>query len=130
MKKVVIIAIVGLVLFGALFLWLYMTLSVYTGPTMTPEEMTYLMSTSKISDIFANTQSNFAIWPDRYYLDAGKELKMSAGIKNGVEDGKYHRFVINVMPAQSWVSWDEASTVIQINKVGYKTIVISPSSNT
>jgi cytoskeletal protein RodZ len=108
-------------------------------------------SQTKIQETFQQTQSNFAIWPSRYDLTRGKELKMSAGIKNDASDSADHTFVINVIPAaasdevcsggditacpnvesemEKWLSWDKQQSVIQKNRVGYKTISIKPSSS-
>ena len=110
---------------------------------------------NKLRQTFEETNSNFAIWPNRYDLKRGEELKMSAGIKNNAEDGLSHMFVINIIPAAAsksvcpggdvksclapggktlyeymlhWVTWDTSSSVIQINQVGYKTISIKPDS--
>jgi hypothetical protein len=111
---------------------------------------------SKLQETFQTTQNNFAVWPDRYNLDRGKELKLSSGIKNDAEDGQNHQFVINVVPAaasrgpcasgdigsctapggkslsefmQNWVSWDNQPGVIQINRVGYRTISVNVPPN-
>jgi len=114
-------------------------------------------SQSKIQETFQTTQNNFAVWPDQYSLDRGRELRMSAGIKNDAEDGQNHNFVINVAPAaasrgvcpspgtidtctapggkllkefmQEWISWDSSPGIIQINRVGYKKISLKVPSN-
>lgn len=106
---------------------------------------------TKIQETFQDTQNNFAIWPPKYDLARGRELKMGAGIKNDANDGNTHQFAINVIPAaasdsvcpggdldacgslkanmQSWITWDTQSSSIEINKVGYRWITIKPSSN-
>jgi hypothetical protein len=105
---------------------------------------------SKIQETFQQSQNNFAIWPAKYDLAKGRELKLSAGIKNDAADSQNHQFVINVMPAAAsdtvcpggnldscesvksamlkWVSWDKQSSTIQANKVGYRTITVKPEN--
>ncbi len=51
---------------------------------------------AKIQDTFANTQSNFAIWPTQYPIKAGDNIRMCAGIKNDADDGMGHDFAIKV----------------------------------
>ena len=143
-----IVAVVfAVVLLSLAIVWLNGLFPQFTSLT---DDLTQ-QSQSKVQETFQNTQNNFAIWPSRYDLARGKELKMAAGIKNDADDGQNHQFVINVVPAaasdsvcpggdldacgtlksnmQSWVSWDRAAGVIQINRVGYRTISIKPTSN-
>ena len=54
---------------------------------------------TKIQETFQNSQNNFAVWPPKYDLARGRELKMAAGIENDASDSDTHRFVINVIPA-------------------------------
>lgn len=106
---------------------------------------------TKIQETFQQTQNNFAVWPPKYDLTRGRELKMAAGIENDAQDGNTHRFVINVMPAtasdnicpggdidacgnlktemQSWITWDRQSSSIEIDRIGYRWIIIKPSNN-
>jgi hypothetical protein len=106
---------------------------------------------SKLQETFQSSQNNFAIWPDRYSLDKGRELKMSAGIKNDADDGEPHRFVINVIPAaasqgpcpggdlascptvkssmEDWVTGFTGPVLIQSNKLGYRTISVKIPNN-
>jgi hypothetical protein len=110
----------------------------------------------KITQTFAETQKNFAIWPERYDLQRGYALKMSAGIKNDASDGQAHNFVINVIPLvvsqqicpngdinncswpgkndatikefmETWTVWDKNNLQIQTTKVGFKSIIVKPS---
>ncbi|MBI4021123.1 MAG: hypothetical protein HY369_02685 [Candidatus Aenigmarchaeota archaeon] len=107
---------------------------------------------STLRDAFrGGTASSFAVWPSQYKLDAGKSLKMSAGIENDAIDGKDHKFVINVRPAiadqnvllakcgggetlcpvleadlKKWVTFDFGVGTIAINEVGFKFIEIRP----
>jgi hypothetical protein len=100
---------------------------------------------------FEPTNKNFAIWPDKYDIARGHEMRLCVGIKNNAEDNESHQFVINVAPLtasggvcpggnlnacgnlktemQSWVTWDKQSYTLQIGKVGYRIVTISPSSN-
>jgi hypothetical protein len=108
-------------------------------------------SQSKIIETFAHSTSNFSIWPSNYDLRRGCSMRMSAGIKNNADDGADHVFSVSVIPTmasasvcaggnvnscndlgvqmRSWVTFDKSSSVIQINKVGYKTITIKPSAS-
>ncbi len=147
-----IVAVVfAVVLLSLSLTWLQGIFAGFTGIT---NDLTQ-QAQNKLRQTFEETNSNFAIWPNRYDLKRGEELKMSAGIKNNAEDGLSHSFVINVIPATvsenvcdkdkltdcsapvggnlynymlHWVTWDKFSSVIQINQVGYKTISIKPDS--
>jgi len=148
-----IVAVVfAVVLLSLAILWLQGIIGNIGGLT---DDLTQ-QAQSKLQETFQNTQNNFAIWPDRYSLDRNKELKMSAGIKNDAEDGQNHQFIINVVPAaasrtpcpsgdissctapggtslkdfmQGWASWDSEAGIVQINRVGYRTISIKVPSN-
>jgi len=147
-----IVAVVfAVVLLSLSLTWLQGIFAGFTGIT---NDLTQ-QAQNKLRQTFEETNSNFAIWPNRYDLKRGEELKMSAGIKNNAEDGLSHMFVINIIPATAsksvcpggdvnsclapggktlyeemltWVTWDMSSSVIQINQVGYKTISIKPDS--
>jgi hypothetical protein len=115
-----------------------------------------LQAQSRLKDTFQATQNNFAIWPDRFSLNKGGELKMSAGIKNNANDGNYHQFVINIVPAnasisscasgdinsctgsggktlkdfmQDWILWENQPVVVQINYTGFKAIKVTVPQN-
>jgi len=148
-----IVAVVfAVVLLSLAILWLQGIIGNIGGLT---DDLTQ-QAQSKLQETFQSTQNNFAIWPDRYNLDRSKELKMSAGIKNDADDGQNHQFVINVVPAaasrgpcasgdistctgpggasmtefmQGWASWDNQAGIIQINRVGYRTISVKVPSN-
>ncbi len=55
----------------------------------------------KIQETFQQSDAAFAIWPTQYNLQAGKSLKMSAGIKNTDQEGNSLKYYINVIPADS-----------------------------
>jgi hypothetical protein len=148
-----IVAVVfAVVLLSLAILWLQ---GIIGGVTQITDDLTQ-QAQSKLQETFQNTQNNFAIWPSQYSLARGKELKMSAGIKNDAEDGQNHLFVINVIPAaasrgpcasgdinsctgpggsslkefmQGWTSWDKEPGVIQINRVGYRSITVKVPAN-
>lgn len=147
-----IVAVVfAVVLLSLALSWLQ---GIFGGFTAITNDLTQ-QAQNKLRQTFEETNSNFAVWPNRYNLKRGTELKMSAGIKNNAEDGLNHVFVVNVIPAAAsksvcpggdvssclapggqtlydymldWVTWDTSSNVIQINQVGYKTISIKPDS--
>ncbi|HJW96720.1 MAG TPA: hypothetical protein VJ485_00985 [archaeon] len=107
---------------------------------------------TQIQETFQKSENNFAVWPPKYDLARGRELKMAAGIENDAGDANTHRFVINVIPAtasdsvcsggeldacgnlkaemQSWITWDRQSSSIEIDRVGYRWIIINPPSST
>jgi hypothetical protein len=148
-----IVAVVfAVVLLSLAILWLQGIIGNIGGLT---DDLTQ-QAQSKLQETFQTTQNNFAVWPDRYNLDRGRELKMSAGIKNDAEDGQNHQFIINVVPAaasktpcpsgdissctgpggasvkdfmQGWASWDNQAGIIQINRVGYRTISVKVPAN-
>lgn len=107
---------------------------------------------TKIQDTFAQTSSNFAIWPNRYELARGRILKMSAGLKNNDVSGQDRQFFINVIPSaasntpcpggditqcqapgdvslidymKTWVTFPLSAFRVQINQIGYKDISIT-----
>lgn len=86
------------------------------------------ISQSKLQEIFQVTHNNFAIWPSTYVLEKGCRVTLAAGIKNDGIDGMAHSFVINILPSsdeeRTWASWDNSSSVIQINGTAYKSISI------
>jgi len=143
-----IVAVVfSVVLLSLAIVWLN---GIIGGITTLTDDLTQ-QAQSKLQDTFQNTQNNFAIWPDRYNLDKGRELKLSAGIKNDAEDGMNHQFVINVIPAtasqvpcpggdlascpnvkssmENWVTGFTGPVSIQPNKIGYRTISIMIPNN-
>jgi hypothetical protein len=142
-----IVAVVfSVVLLSLAIMWLNNLFPQFTSLT---DDLTQ-QAQSKIQETFQQSQNNFAIWPSKYDLAKGRELKMSAGIKNDAADSLNHQFVINVIPAsasdtvcpggdldacgsikttmQSWVSWDKQSSTVQANKVGYRVITVKPEN--
>lgn len=148
-----IVAVVfAVVLLSLALTWLH---GIFGGFTTITDDLTQ-QAQNKLIETFERTNSNFAVWPNRYTLKRGKGVKFSVGIRNNAEDGLDHTFVINIIPAAAskdvcpegdvrycsapggeslydfmldWVTWDRSSSVIQINSVGYKTIEIRPDSN-
>ena len=91
-----IVAVVfAVVLLSLAIMWIQ---GMFSGITQLGDDLTQ-QSQTKLQETFSETNSNFAIWPNRYELAAGRELKMSAAIKNNANDGNTHNFVINVVPA-------------------------------
>ena len=54
---------------------------------------------TKLRDTFAETSTNFAIWPTNYDMKTGETVKLLAGVKNNAPDSQRHDFVINIVPA-------------------------------
>jgi hypothetical protein len=66
--------------------------------TQITEDLTKQAET-KLRDTFAETSTNFAIWPTHYDMKPGESVKLLAGVKNNAPDSIRHDFVINVVPA-------------------------------
>lgn len=146
-----IVAVVfAIVLLSLALAWLQ---GIIGGVTQLTDDLTQ-QAQNKLQETFEQTNNNFAIWPTRYDLTRGKELKMAAGIRNDAQDGMDHKFLINVIPSATsndvcpngidsctisgkdaiaamteWVTWDMSSSVVQIGKTAYRQISIKPSSN-
>jgi hypothetical protein len=54
---------------------------------------------TKLRDTFAETSTNFAIWPTHYDMKPGDTVKLLGGVKNNAPDSQRHNFVINTVPA-------------------------------
>ncbi len=54
---------------------------------------------TKLQDTFAETTTNFAIWPTHHEMTPGETGRLSGGIKNNAPDSRRHDFVLNVVPA-------------------------------
>ena len=81
----------------------------------------------KISEIFQETNKNFAVWPSRYTVKPGRKLIMSAGIRNNDQEGRILYYVINmkITSTDSGTSLDSVDDWILVPGVATK---IDPSA--
>lgn len=119
--------------------------------TQITEDLTKQAET-KLRDTFAETSTNFAIWPTHYDMKQGDSVKLLAGIKNNAPDSIRHDFVINVVPAGAsysicpeqevsecdspepgvtleefmsrWVTVERTTSSIDVQTTAYKSITI------
>jgi hypothetical protein len=147
----IVMVVFAIVLLSLAILWLQGILTGVTGLTddLTQQAQTQLQST------FAQTESNFAVWPNRYELERTHALKMSAGIKNDDISGQSRSFAINVLPSaaspsvcqqtidtctapgggklsdymKTWVTFPTGIFTVLVNKVGYRDISITVPAN-
>jgi hypothetical protein len=93
-----IVAVVfAVVLLTLAITWIQTMISDITGIT---QDLTQ-QAESKISETFAESNSNFAVWPPDWELPGGNGIKFKAGIKNNDPDALSHDFVINIIPASA-----------------------------
>ncbi|MBM3304141.1 MAG: hypothetical protein FJY76_03515 [Candidatus Aenigmarchaeota archaeon] len=90
----IIVIVIAVVLLTLGITWLRGIIGGITGLT---DDLTQQAS-SKLQDTFQQTTQNFGIYPSRWEMTPGKNLKMSAGIKNNAADGNTHQYVVNVIP--------------------------------
>jgi hypothetical protein len=91
-----IVAVVfAVVLLSLAITWIQGMIGDITGIT---EDLTQQAS-AKLKNTFAETNQNFAVWPNDYRITRGNGIKFLAGIKNNAPDSKKHEYVINIIPA-------------------------------
>lgn len=89
-----IVAVVfAIVLLSLAITWIQGMIGNISGIT---EDLTQQAST-ELRNTFADTNSNFAVWPTDYKIERGNGIQFLAGIKN--RDSVDHDYVINMIPA-------------------------------
>jgi hypothetical protein len=106
---------------------------------------------TKLQDTFADTNTNFAVWPTDYPMKSGETVKLLAGIKNNAPDSQRHNFVVNIVPSgasysicpeqdvsvcqhdsgmtlgefmTTWAAVDRVRSNIDVQSTAYKSITI------
>jgi hypothetical protein len=112
---------------------------------------------TKLRDTFAETSTNFAIWPTHYDMKPGETVKLLAGVKNNAPDSQRHDFVIAAVPAGAsysvcpsgevgtcnspepgitleefmsrWTTVERTRSSIEVQTTAYKSITIETPTN-
>jgi hypothetical protein len=111
---------------------------------------------NELQRTFGGTGESFAIFPSSYDLEAGKGIRLLGGVKNNANDGKDHRFVINVLPSaagnevcpggeiagcsgpsggtleefmMTWITWDRSPKPVKIGQTGDMWIEVKAPNN-
>lgn len=91
----IVTVVFAIVLLSLAITWIQGMLSDITGIT---DDLTGQAS-AKLTDIFAETDSNFAVWPPEWEVTRGNGIKTLAGIRNNAADSQEHYYVMNVIPS-------------------------------